>query len=615
MLYTVNSCARLRSSMATPAPKALLKVGYMCNNNCVFCHSAPHRGHESTLEEIDRKVTAAARLGARMLVLSGGDPTVRRDLLDIAALVGKAGLGLGLVTNGRMLAYRGLAKKLLDAGLQYAQVSLAGPIPEIHNRHARTDSFKQTIAGISHLAGSIEKLTVNVVITRWNLDHLDQISDLLNRFPNCRLKLSVVEPEGNALASFDTLVPSLTETASRIVAVIERAARQDTLPRPVFDGLPLCLVPARLHHRESGLREDGFFMMSEALENDWYPINESNRRFAPSCRTCSLRQRCRGVYEQYLLRRGDSELQALAVPVANSFLVEGSAGCGPGEDLFGDGTCRVRQGRSTPPDPVRGVLVDTGKGFFCRYHVSTRDFSDAAITHALQQQEQLYASRQDLASAGDISRHLRKLSLVEQCRSCSLRRLCGGAWRQERKTNAFVLFERILREQVATLRGKILDIGCGRAWYWPTPATGTDLEQIDYTGIDPRAGEYEVHPGTSILPVAFEEFTAREHSFDAIMAIRSLSHLRHPARAIARMEHLLVPGGTLLLAEDDILGVLVTAIPEDQRDRPPGQEHFTNIRLDDAMSLCRENGLRPSYWLSSGQTNSPCWLLRCVSRA
>ena len=42
--------------------RALLKVGYRCNNNCAFCHAAPHRGQDAGTGELKDKIRAAAAI-------------------------------------------------------------------------------------------------------------------------------------------------------------------------------------------------------------------------------------------------------------------------------------------------------------------------------------------------------------------------------------------------------------------------------------------------------------------------------------------------------------------------------------------------------------------------
>ena len=259
--------------------KALLKLTYRCNNNCAFCHAAPHRGDEAAPGSLERKIRLAAALGADMVVLSGGEPTVHPRWLELVERVAEAGLRVGLVTNARVLSYPGLVERLVDRGLDYVYVSLTGPDPELHDRHVRAPAFSQTWAALESLAGRVPDVTANVVVTRWNIDRLTEIVRAVDRLPDVRLKLSAVEPAGSVLDDFDGLVTPLTRTARAVRAALARALRSRPERAVAWDGLPLCLMDG-LEDRECALREDGFAWMSEVSERDWFPVDDRHRGFA-----------------------------------------------------------------------------------------------------------------------------------------------------------------------------------------------------------------------------------------------------------------------------------------------------------------------------------------------
>ena len=64
--------------------KALIKVGYGCNENCTFCHTLDMRHIDGSNDEVVRKIHRAKELGHSMVVLSGGEPTTRPELLEWA---------------------------------------------------------------------------------------------------------------------------------------------------------------------------------------------------------------------------------------------------------------------------------------------------------------------------------------------------------------------------------------------------------------------------------------------------------------------------------------------------------------------------------------------------
>ena len=283
--------------------KALIKVDYACNNRCVFCHSAEHRGRAPAAVGVAHKIRLAAERGCTMVVLSGGEPTMQPRLLTWAQAARRAGLALGLVTNGRMLAYEDLVSRLRDQGLAYAQLSLHGHTAALHDKMTRAPgSFTQGLRAMELLLAAGVELTVNAVVTATNLDRLDGLADLLEGHAELRLKVSMVEPKGAALEAFDQVVPPLSRAAQQVSATLLRArARQPR--RLAHEGFPLCLVDHRLRELACDLRTEGFAFMSEADEHDLVPVDAKNRTQPEPCAACELAPGCFGVYRQYLARR------------------------------------------------------------------------------------------------------------------------------------------------------------------------------------------------------------------------------------------------------------------------------------------------------------------------
>ena len=98
--------------------KALIKVGYACTNHCTFCHTLDVREIDDTTLGVHQKIERAAQLGYSMAVLSGGEPTMRPELIRWAQHAHKRGLKFGLVTNARILSYPKVVDRLQALGLE-----------------------------------------------------------------------------------------------------------------------------------------------------------------------------------------------------------------------------------------------------------------------------------------------------------------------------------------------------------------------------------------------------------------------------------------------------------------------------------------------------------------
>jgi len=148
-----------------------ISVTDRCNERCLYCMPEGYQGWESkpdhlTVDEILRVVRVAAGMGFRKFRLTGGEPLVRRDVIEIvrsmAAIPGVERIGLS--TNGTRLAT--LAQPLRAAGLSTANVSLDALDAAIYRRVTGGD-LNSVLAGIrAAVAAGFDRVKLNCVLMR-----------------------------------------------------------------------------------------------------------------------------------------------------------------------------------------------------------------------------------------------------------------------------------------------------------------------------------------------------------------------------------------------------------------------------------------------------------------
>lgn len=148
-----------------------ISVTDRCNERCLYCMPEGYKGWERreehlSAEEIIRIVRVAAGLGFRKFRLTGGEPLVRGDLVEIVrGMKTVSGVDvIGLSTNGTRLA--ALAKPLHEAGVRTVNVSLDALTPELY--HGITGgNVADVLAGIrAAVAVGFERVKLNCVLMR-----------------------------------------------------------------------------------------------------------------------------------------------------------------------------------------------------------------------------------------------------------------------------------------------------------------------------------------------------------------------------------------------------------------------------------------------------------------
>jgi len=148
-----------------------ISVTDRCNERCLYCMPQGYKGWEQkpdhlTADELVQVVRVAAGMGFRKFRLTGGEPLVRRDLVEIVrAMKDIPGVGcIGLSTNATKLAV--LAQPLHDAGVRTVNVSLDALDAEIYRR-VSGGNIADVLAGIrAAVAAGFERVKLNAVLMR-----------------------------------------------------------------------------------------------------------------------------------------------------------------------------------------------------------------------------------------------------------------------------------------------------------------------------------------------------------------------------------------------------------------------------------------------------------------
>jgi pyruvate-formate lyase-activating enzyme/SAM-dependent methyltransferase len=593
------------------AMKALIKVGYGCNNHCTFCHTLDVRDVDGAASEVDAKIDRAAQLGHTMIVLSGGEVTMRPELLRWATRSAARGLDFGLVTNGRALAYAELVDKLVERRLRYVYMSLHGGEAKIHNLLVRADAFEQTYAAVKNLAGRGLDFTVNTVVTRQNLQHLRPIVDALLPYPDVVLKFSMVQPKGGGDKHFDRLIPPVSQVATKVKDAIEYGlVRSAGAGRYAHDGIPFCLLPGH-EEKYDDLKTHRFATMIEIGEPDFFPVDDRAKVQPKACDECSIRGACPGLYRGYAEVHGFDELRT----------VEGGARSNSFNYVFEKvvGTtevgCPVLADGTTPWDRGRHVFVRK-QDKVARYRSSSRDFTDLEIEATKHDRGQIYVDVSGKPAPDDFARDLRKLRRSPMCTGCVAESSCAGLFEVVRE-DVFTRDDAIVREMLAALEGDVLDLGCGEAPYADVLAPRIASGAIRYVGIDPDGARLEVlraRMPLARLRVGTAESAIEEHDrFDHVLVLRSWNHLASPERVLDAIVPRLRPGGSILVVDNVAFG-LVRAKEQAAR-AEAGPAVFEHRRNDDAELAAihfGRRGLVPVQRRDIGPETSNQWLLRFV---
>ncbi|MDD5585123.1 MAG: radical SAM protein [Candidatus Omnitrophica bacterium] len=296
--------------------RAVVVVGFACNNNCRFCVTAGKRvfGDKGTIQ-VKGEIEDAFAKGAREIVLTGGECTIRGDIIDIVSFARERGfLIIQVQTNGRSFSDVEFCKRIIRAGMNEFAPALHGHTAELHDfLTRRKGSFRQTVLGINNirkLTKSRLNILTNTVITKYNYRFLPEIASLLIKLRVHQYQFAFVHAMGNALKNFKQVVPRKTDVMPYVKEGLDKGLKMNV--RVMAEAIPLCLMQGF----EQCVSE--FRMPSTDIWEKGYKVNnfefvrkyEAKTRFG-QCKRCIRFSVCEGPWKEYPQFYGSKEFKPI----------------------------------------------------------------------------------------------------------------------------------------------------------------------------------------------------------------------------------------------------------------------------------------------------------------
>lgn len=235
----------LYDSFRRPISNLRVSLNAGCNLRCIYCHREGECRPEEPLPLADLKeiFAVAQRLGIRSVKLTGGEPLLRKDILDVIRAIPE-GIESSMTTNGTLLG--SLAADLKAAGLSRVNISLDSLRPETYKKIAGIDLLDDVLTGIeaSKQAGLLPVKINMVLLKGYNEDEIQDFIDLVSGDRHMILQVIELMDLGDCPYHAD-----LTDLEARIAASSRR------------------VITRRMHHRKKYCYEGAEIEFVRPLHN------------------------------------------------------------------------------------------------------------------------------------------------------------------------------------------------------------------------------------------------------------------------------------------------------------------------------------------------------------
>jgi MoaA/NifB/PqqE/SkfB family radical SAM enzyme len=173
------------------------------------------------------------RKKTKNILISGGEPTIRPDILDIVSYAKSLGFtNIAIETNGRMLSYIDFCNDIVKCGVNEFFVYINGPNAKVHENITQIKgSFEETLTSINNLREMCQSVEAKVFVLKENYKYLLEIFASLSKLrANSVIFLISRMPEKAGM------LPKYAEIAKEMKKVYDYAKRKNcnTSPIPLF---------------------------------------------------------------------------------------------------------------------------------------------------------------------------------------------------------------------------------------------------------------------------------------------------------------------------------------------------------------------------------------------
>ncbi len=205
--YASNLNRRHTDNAGRPGPVLVWNITRACNLNCLHCYAeagvAP-AGDELSTREAEELINDLAAFKVPVLLFSGGEPMLRRDILHLIKFAAMKGIRPVISTNGTLLT-ESVIHGIKQAGAEYVGISLDGLGKRNDRFRGQQGAYKKAVTGIANCLDLDQKVGLRFTINKENYGDLAAIFDLVEqkRIPRVCFYHLVCTGRGTSLRNQD----------------------------------------------------------------------------------------------------------------------------------------------------------------------------------------------------------------------------------------------------------------------------------------------------------------------------------------------------------------------------------------------------------------------------
>ncbi len=279
-----------------------LKVGFKCNNFCKFCVQGDKREKlpAKALSELKRSLKDGRRSGATGVVVTGGEPTLHHNILEVVRHAKDLGYEtIQVQSNGRSFCYEKFVKDLMEAGVDEFGPALHGSTARIHEfLTGAPGSFLQTVAGIRIIKKLGARVITNSVITKPNYRDLPDLARLLVSMGVSQFQFAFMHMTGRAGENKAWLTARKKIIEPWVKGALDIGIKAGR--RVMTEAIPYCFMSGYEDYvAEQIIPATKIFDAETVIEDYTKTRRDEGKSKGPRCPNCRYDAVCEGPWREY----------------------------------------------------------------------------------------------------------------------------------------------------------------------------------------------------------------------------------------------------------------------------------------------------------------------------